>query len=162
MESFSYITFYNGYPTLEHKLPNHPCTKLDVAERSWEKMYAFDASHQYKRCLDDPPMVGRISRLATRLIFEVTGYNPTAPYQPEWRVVGPYTKEDVTTQLERGLKTDDDIITQFFDGDDVLKLAEAAQDFSEMVLAIECIQGACESEDQARNYAERVVGRAES
>ncbi|MEM6855286.1 MAG: hypothetical protein AAF593_12840 [Planctomycetota bacterium] len=109
--------------------------------------------------MDNPPEVGSFAKIASRLIFEVSGYNPPVQLQPEWRIVGPYSAEIVVNQLKRGLETDDDIITQWFHGDDVLELVKAARDFTEMVHAIQCIQGAFEVHDEARQYVVRVLGQ---
>lgn len=153
-----YIVFESGYPWLANELFSRPLTKRDVAIKWWERMYAVDQQNHFRLRVDKPPEMSDFKRFVTRGLAEV-GYNPRVSTVPEWRRVGPYSKDVVLAQLKLGLETDDDIITQWFDGDDVLKLVDTARDFAEVVLAIQCIQGAFEVDDQARHYVERVLGR---
>lgn len=60
--------------------------------------------------------------------------------------------------VERGLERDDDIIQQWFDADDILKLLNAAKSWEEMVLAVDSICGSHEVDAAARQYAESVLG----
>lgn len=152
-----FIVFYKGYPKLADELPTYDCRRIDLVERSWEWSHAFDDRHHYQLCVDDPPHVGRFGRLLTQLLFQV-GYHPRTEIRPEWRKAGPFSQADVLAQFAKGLRTDDDLIQQWFNGDDVMKLVEAAEDFDELVLAIRCIKGAFEVDESALRYVERVVG----
>ncbi len=152
-----YIIFENGYPWLADELLNRPLFKRDIATKWWDRMHAVDQGNYYRLLVDNPPEMSGFKRFVTCGLAEV-GYNPRVAMVSEWRRVSPYSKDVVITQIKIGLETDDDIITQWFHGDDVLKLVGAASNFDEMVLAIRCIEGAFEVDQEARNYVKRVVG----
>jgi hypothetical protein len=56
-----------------------------------------------------------------------------------------------------GLASDDDIITQWFDGNEVIALLESAETWEDLVVAVRCIGGEHETDPTVFNYAQRVL-----
>jgi len=155
-----YIFFYDGYPTLVEELSFRQLYRMDVIRREWEKWEAVDDEHHYQIALDTaPPTYSATHKFFSHVLF-LAGINPAVNLNAHWEIVGPYSHDLVLSLVNRGLETDDDIIQQWFGADNVLELLAAARDFSEVILAIQCIQGAFEDEDHpdAIEYVRRVLG----
>lgn len=153
-----YILFCHRFPQLVDVLEPLDLRRIDVFQRTWEMCVAFDRDSQYRLDAGDPPpRIGSWQGLLTLLTWGL-GYSPKIGRIARWKAVAPYSKTGVLAQLEKGLKTDDDIIQQWLEGEHVIALVDAATNFDEMIMAFRCIGGDFEDDADARDYLIRVLG----
>ena len=87
-----------------------------------------------------------------------TVYNPKTDVICSWEASGPCELSDIVAEVERGLRSDDDIIQQWFDADEVLKLLRSASTFDEMLDAVRCLSGEFETDHRLRAIVDRLFG----
>ena len=149
-----FIVIEQGAPHIEDQLTIPRPNRLGVIRRFWEDMRAFDGHSEYRLSVSDVPNLGSVARF-----LAYTVYNPHVPLTCEWVVSGRYESKSILTLVGAGLEHDDDIIQQWFDANQVMKLLGAADSFATMVLAVRCICGAHESDVEAEQFVGRVLGR---
>jgi len=66
---------------------------------------------------------------------------------------------EIIAEVEKGLEKDDDIIQQWFDAEEVLKLLRSARTFDEMLDRVECVRGGFEADERLRKIVRKVLGR---
>jgi hypothetical protein len=125
-----------------------------VIGRFWEQTCAFDQDCEYRVSVNNPPSYGWVAKILAHTI-----YNPADPVACEWMVHGKYDPKTIFALVEAGLKDDDDIIQQWFDGEQVMKLLRAADSYARMVLAVNCVCGLHETNEEARRFVESVLGK---
>ena len=86
-----------------------------------------------------------------------TIYNPSVTVAAEWRKIGERKTTDIVGLVEEGLQSDDDIIQQWFDATEVIRLLTAARTWNELIIAVNCICGGHEVDDQARRFVHTVL-----
>jgi hypothetical protein len=136
------------------ELPDHTPNRLAVIGRFWEYEHAFSATHEYAYRVTNPPTFNWMQVLGARL-----GYNPSEPVKGNWVEVGPYDKDKLTEYVRAAVTLDDDIIQQWFDGDEVMKLIASENSFDDVLLAVDAICGRHESNADTLAYVERIVGK---
>ena len=77
----------------------------------------------------------------------------------QWERIGDYDPSALIQTVRRGLETDDDIIQQWFEGSEVIKLLESAQSYAQMLLAVRAICGEHETEPDVLTYVEQILGK---
>ena len=154
----NYIIVEFGHPHPADTLPNcSPRNRLAAISRQWEEMHAFDGKSRYRVAVAGVPQFGAFSRFLAHTI-----YNPmlSATFDSKWSECGEYRKSDLIALVAKGLETDDDCLQQWFGGDDVIKLLEAADSWNDTLLAVEAICGGHEADPAVLRYVERVLGQA--
>lgn len=146
----------HGVPGLVDALPAYMPNRLTILGRFWEKERAFSSSEEFAYQLDPLPTFSLLQRIGAHTV-----YNPRENVKGEWRPVGPYSKGRLIELVAAGLETDDDIIQQWFDGDDVLRLLEAAQTYDDVLLAVGAIGGGHEVDELTAAFVRSVLGSAE-
>lgn len=149
----SYITVEYGVPRAVDSLWTLKPNRLAIVSRMWEHCHAFDATSRYALVVTEVPHVSLLHRLLAHSI-----YNPTVDLIATWKVVGDYKTSDLLGLVRQGLAKDDDIITQWFDGGEVMKLLQSALTWDEIVLAVRCIGGEHETSMNASEYVKRILG----
>ncbi len=124
--------------------------------RTWEHVHAFDPTTHYTFHPRKVPTFGLLSRVLAH-----TFYNPQEHLEFDWLQQPEDYRKGLVTLIEEGLRHDDDLIQQWFGADDVLTLLRAAKTWDEMLMAVEAICGAHESESSVRNYVETVLGKSD-
>lgn len=149
-----YIYVTHGLPMLESERPPdiRAANRLGIMNRYWENEHLFDSTSRYRCVADESP---ELTALQKFLAFTV--YNPVVPLRAEWRRVGDFALEDLVAVVREGLDHDDDIITQWFDGPQVIKLLRNADDWEEVLLAVEAIGGAHEVKPAVADYVKRAL-----
>lgn len=115
-------------------------------------MSAFDETSQYRLSVSDAPNYSPISRFLARTI-----YIPRVDLKCEWTFWGHYEKATIVELIGAGLKDDDDIIQQWFDADNVLRLLKGATSFDELVVAVQCVGGQHEDDEDSLQYVLRMI-----
>jgi len=147
------VTEY-GSPHAESSLGEQgPLNRLALMKQTWTHCWAFDAEQRYRCVPSHQPKVGAVQRILARSVF-----NPTTDVMLRWEAMGPYGLSEIVAEVERGLKWDDDIIQQWFDADEVLKLLRSASTFDEMVDAVRCVCGEFDADSRLRAIVDRVLG----
>jgi hypothetical protein len=149
-----FIIIEHGAPRIADELPPFGANRLGVIGRFWEQTHAFDQACAYRVSVTDAPSYGWFTRLLTYTI-----YNPPVPLASQWTVSGKYDPSAILALVDAGLEQDDDIIQQWFEAEQVMKLLAAADSYAKMVLAVNCICGAHETSDEAQRYVESVLGK---
>jgi hypothetical protein len=80
----------------------------------WEHCKAFDADSRYDLILTDVPQVNLLQRM-----LAYTLYNPSVDITATWTKVGDRMPSDLLDSVRAALEKDDDIITQWFDSNQV-------------------------------------------
>jgi hypothetical protein len=151
-----FILLECGVPTLVAELPPYRPNRLAVLARTWENARGFSHDAEWALEVANPPELTALQRILARTVF-----NPSHPVAANWVTVGGYDKARLIGYVRLGLAVDDDIIQQWFGERDVLALLEAATSFSEMVLAVDAVNGGHERRPEVLQYVERVLGNAE-
>jgi hypothetical protein len=149
----TYIVFHDGVPQVSEEIPRFRPNRLGLLYRFWEstKVYGHDS-------VQVPLLKADIRFTALQKFLAHTIYNPRESVDFTWVNRGGYKLSAIIEDLRHGLEKDDDIIQQWFDADDVLRLVSAAGTFDEMVLAFRCIEGAHVDDREAKLYVQRVLG----
>ena len=149
-----FIVIEYGAPHIELSLrESGPLNRLALMGRSWTRCHAFDARQRYRCVPSDEPRVGLLERILAH-----TFYNPKTDVTRRWEACGPRVLSEVVAEVEQGLESDDDIIQQWFGGENVLKLLRSASTFDEMVDAVRCVCGEFETDGRLRAIVDRVLG----
>lgn len=147
-----YILVQHGCPDVVDELPAYHPNRLAVLARTWEHVHAFDDTSRYALTIDSEPT----STIWQRLLAH-TFHNPSIAVAAEWRKTGERSTADIIALVEDGLKHDDDVIQQWFDATEVLRLLKAARTWDELLMAVNCISGRHETDDQARRFVHTVL-----
>jgi hypothetical protein len=148
------VVVTHGFPyTMKDRPANiEKLRRHQIILRTWEDEHLFDAYSHYRHFPDDVPLITPFKRFLTRTL-----YNPVVPLRAEWRRVGESKMEELIAAVKKGLDHDDDIIQQWFDGPDVIKLLTAATCWDEILLAVEAIGGGHEDTRDVAAYVKRVL-----
>ena len=144
-----------GAPQVSKDLPVFRPNRLAVMARTWEHVHVFDSTSHYTASPREAPSLGLISRILAH-----TFYNPQMNLEFTWSRQSGYNQEDLVALVEAGLEQDDDLIQQWFGGDEVLKLLRAAKTWEDTQIAVDAICGAHEVEPHVRHYVDEVLGKA--
>ncbi len=131
---------------------NESASRLAIVSRFWEREHLFDSESRYRRLPADAPVVTPFQRFLTWTI-----YNPVVPFHGEWVRDGGFDRNDLIAAVKSGLEHDDDIIQQWFDAADILKLLNAANGWDEILLAVEAISGGRETTEKVAAYVKRIL-----
>ena len=137
---------------MANDLPAYHPNRLAVLGRTWEHVHAFDDTSRYAMMIDPEPTSTIWQRLLAHTI-----YNPSVTVAAEWRKVGERNTTDIIALVEDGLQRDDDIIQQWFDATEVIRLLKGALTWDELMIAVNCIGGGHEVDDQARRFVHTVL-----
>ena len=146
------VTDY-GIPYVADSLPPYGTSRLGAIKRDWERSKAWDQDSKY---ILDP--VEEIQFTLLQRILAHTVYDPKADIQCDWKEAGAYHLQEIISEVELGLESDDDIIQQWFGADDVLKLLRSATTFEEMCDRVECVCGGFEADDRLRIIVVDLLG----
>lgn len=149
-----FITISYGIPSIEQELASLRPNRLAVMKKVWEHSKAFDGTSVYQPLPDRLPELSVIQRLLAHTV-----YNPAAQASIGWQRTGDCRLEDIVAEVATGLETDDDIIQQFMDADNVLKLLRSATSFEEMVDRVRCVCGEFEGNERLQGMMEAVLGK---
>ena len=149
-----YIVLESGVPLAVNELPGFMATRLGVMAKFWECNSAYDEYGLYKQIVSDPPQINTIQRFLAHLC-----YNPMMTVNGKWEKVGEYSKSNLIATVSKALETDDDIIQQWFEGPQVMKLMEESKTFEEMFKAVQAICGEHETDKEVLAYVEKVLGK---
>jgi hypothetical protein len=148
----TYIALEHGCPRVVESLWTVKIDRLAVVKRVWEHCKAFDAESRYDLIVTHVP---RVTPLQQMLAY--TLYNPSVDITATWTRVGDRLTSDLLDAVRAALKKDDDIITQWFDSNQVMTLLESASSWDDLVLAVRCICGEHETNGKASAYVKRVL-----
>jgi hypothetical protein len=148
----TYITVEYGIPRVVASLWTLKPNRLAIIKRTWQHCHAFDGNSRYELVVADPPRVSAFQR-----ILAYTIYNPAVTVESTWQRVADCSTADIIDLVRVGLASDDDIITQWFDGDEVIALLESAQTWEDLVVAVRCIGGEHETDSNVSAYAKRIL-----
>lgn len=152
----SFILVSCGAPLVVPNLnPVTEATRDAVRNEFWTEERAFSAEHEYALRVSNPPTFSRLQRVMSAF------HSPRVSVDSEWVKVGPYSKTRVVQLVDAGLKHDDDVIQQWFNADDVLRLLEHAQSYQDMLLAVDAISGGHESRPTTREYVDNVLSQSQ-
>ncbi len=147
----TFIALEHGCPRVVESLWTLRLDRLAVVKRVWEHCKAFDADSRYDLILTDVPQVNLLQRMLASTL-----YNPSVDITATWIKVGDRMPSDLLDSVRAALEKDDDIITQWFDSNQVMNLLESASSWDELVLAVRCICGEHETNGEASAYVNRV------
>ena len=152
-----YVVVTHGLPYTMKVLPPNieRLRRHEIVLRTWDDEHLFDVDSHYRYFAENVPSVTPFQLVLTR-----TFYNPVVRLRAEWRRVGDFNQEDLIAAVEKGLAHDDDVIQQWFDGADVIKLLTAANNWPEILLAVEAIGGGHEDIREVAAYVKRVLPNA--
>ena len=148
----TYITVEYGIPRVVESLWTLKPNRLAIIKRTWQHCHAFDVDSRYELVVAEPPPVSAFQR-----ILAYTIYNPAVTVESTWRRIADCSTSDLIDLVRMGLASDDDIITQWFDGNEVIALLESAETWEDLVVAVRCIGGEHETDPTVSNYAQRVL-----
>lgn len=74
-------------------------------------------------------------------------YWGSIPVESEWCLVGEYRFEELREQVERCVKADDDILTQFIEPADLILLVQQARHFEDLYMVLHGAIYNCEDDD---------------
>ena len=149
-----FIIIEGGAPTLERELPQPYFTRLAAMNRVWSHWVAFDAHHRYKAQPVIAPTISVVQRLLAHTV-----YNPKVEVPIRWTAEGESSLSEIISHVEDGLKSDDDIIQQWFEGPDVIRLLRSATTFEEMCDRVACVCGRFESDSRLHEIVEATLGQ---
>ncbi len=149
----TYITVEYGIPGVVESLWTLSPNRLAIIKRTWQHCHAFDADSRYELVVADVPPISALQRI---LAYSI--YNPSVTVSSTWERVADRSPSDIPNLVRSGLASDDDIITQWFDGDEVMSLLESAKTWEELLTAVRCIGGEHETDPNVSAYAKQILG----
>ena len=148
MNEWKYIQIYKGMPSLSVELENFSCNRLALI--TWEDEYAYDEKYKWRNVVHKIPKYSFIQKILAHTLW-----NPQENIESSWEKVGEYKLSEIVEYISLGLEDDDDIIQQWFGGDDVLKLLQSANNFDEIMIAVRAICGEHETHKEVKLYVEK-------
>ena len=76
----------------------------------------------------------------------------------EWHSTGESKLAEIVSEVEKGLEKDDDIIQQWFSGEQVMTLLRSANTFEEMVDRVRCVCSEFEADQRLQKIVELILG----
>ena len=76
----------------------------------------------------------------------------------EWHSTGESNLAEIVSEVEKGLEKDDDIVQQWFSGEQVMTLLRSANTFEEMVDRVRCVCGEFEADQRLQKIVELILG----
>lgn len=149
-----YIYVIHGMPLTMQERPAaiDKVRRHEVITRAWEDQHLFDQNSHYRYFADDVPEISSLQSFLARTI-----YNPVVRVHAEWRRVGDFDQKELIAAVKKGLDHDDDIIQQWFDKNEVMKLLYVANSWDEVILAVEAIGGGHGDTSAVAAYIKRVL-----
>ena len=151
-----YVITEYGIPHVTEELKPFSPNRLAAMKATWLNCSAFDGVSRYEARPNRPPAFTSVQRFLAHTV-----YNPMTDIELEWHVVGDCDLSDILAEVEKGLETDGDIIQQWFDGKEVMKLLRSANSFEELVDRVRCICGEFEGDSRLEKIVESVLGPRE-
>lgn len=142
-----YITIEDGFPGLVDELRPATPNRLGVMSEFWKHSFAYDRDNAWHQVVTEPPRISGLHRFLAH-----TFWNPAVDLDCQWQTRGKYDVSEIADHIKEGLQRDDDIIQQWFGGDDVIKLLDAATNFDTMLLAVRAICGEHETHAEVEEY----------
>jgi hypothetical protein len=150
-----YIVVEHGVPRVAPSLESEArMNTLAVIAATWSQCHAFSRDTRY---ISEPSKTHQIGWL--RLALAHTVYNPLTDVGREWKACGRYELPEILALVEKGLEKDDDIIQQWFDAEDVMRLLRSAETFEELCDRIRCVCGEFEADERLERIVESVLGK---
>jgi hypothetical protein len=143
----------DGCPMTSDVLPGFTTTRLAVIKKFWQGFEAYDVNGRYQMVVADPPVFNALQTFLAHLC-----YNPMEQLDGKWERIGDYDPARLIQTVRTQLETDDDIIQQWFESSDVIKLLESAKSFDEMMLAVKAICGEHETDKEVMAYVQSILG----
>lgn len=142
--SHRYVCLYDGGRSggirLTDELPGQVrANALAICSRFWEReLFYRDDGIKLRAALAEGSSCGE--SVFTKLLAH-TVYNPFRTLAFHYEEVGPYHVDEIKAKICRYLEGDDDILTQFIDGDEILQRLDRVDSFAGLVDLIETMQG---------------------
>lgn len=76
----------------------------------------------------------------------------------EWHSTGESNLAEIVSEVEKGLEKDDDIIQQWFSGEQVMTLLRSANTFEEMLDRVRCVCSEFEADQRLQKIVESILG----
>ena len=147
-----YIIVEFGAPRVAEHLPTMQPNRLAVMSRTWEKVRAFDGKSSYTVQPREVPSYGILTKVLAYTIF-----NPKLEMEFDWETHPGDYKSELVNLVKDGLHRDDDLIQQWFEAPEVLKLLNAADSWNKMLLAVHAICGGHECDSEVKRYVQAVL-----
>lgn len=109
-----------------------------IFDRTWESVSVYTESG---RKLKPRPNELGLPRKNIWSVFAVFFYDPLREVRFLYEEIGSFELEEIKTKILAYVAKDDDILTQFLDGDEIRMVLEGSNTFPDLVRAIEIIQG---------------------
>jgi hypothetical protein len=151
-----FIILDAGGPMIASKSKALVSTRLAVIHRFWEQYEAYDSQGHYRFVVQNPPVFSMLQTLLARICI-----NPIEKIDGVWEKIGDYDRGHLIATIKKELETDDDIIQQWFEGPEVIKLLESSRSFDDMLCAVGAICGEHETDPKVLAYVEQVLGKRE-
>lgn len=148
----NYVLVQHGCPRVVTDLPPYKPNRLAILRRDWEHCHGFSDTSRYAISMESEPPSTLLQRILAHTVF-----NPVVPVTAAWRPIGERRTADILALVEAGLRHDDDILQQFFEAADVMRLLKAADGWDELLLAVRCVCGEHEMDDVALRFVRTVL-----
>jgi len=153
MEEKIYIITEDGFPHVANELNPYSPNRLAAASATWNHCKAFDGEKKYEAVPEKQIKLTLFQKFLAHTI-----YNPSANISVGWKESGTCELKEIRDEIKKGLEADDDIIQQWFDAGDVIKLIESTDSFDGLVDRIRCVCGEFEVDERLRKIVDSVLG----
>ena len=151
---FVVLTHGLPYAVSEMPLSIKKLRRHEIILRTWEDEFVFDSESQFRYVASVMPSISPFQRFLAKTI-----YNPVIPFTAELQRICDFRQDDLVAAVKKGLDRDDDIIQQWFEGKDVVKLLTCASNWNEILIAVDAIGGGHEDSVDVAAYVNRVLKR---
>lgn len=151
-----FVVVTHGLPYAVTKMPPSikKLRRREIILRTWEDECVFDSESHFQYIASKVPTISSFQRFLAKTI-----HNPVVPFTAELQRIGDFRQIDLLAAVKRGLDRDDDIIQQWFEGTDVVRLLTCASNWNEILLAVDAIGGGHEDSVDVAAYVNRVLKR---
>ena len=151
-----FVVVTHGLPYAVTEMP--PSIKRlrrhEIILRTWEDECVFDCESHFRYVASTVPTISSFQRFLAKTI-----YDPVVPFTAELQRISDFRQKDLVAAVKKGLDRDEDIIQQWFEGTDVIKLLTRASNWNEILIAVDAIGGGHEDSVDVAAYVNRVLKR---
>ncbi len=117
---------------------------LGILSEGWK--FEYYLSSEGTKYIVEPVSGHKIKNRKLWRILANTVYNPLRTLKVRTKPCGTFKIDDLKESIQRWLGADDDILTQFLDGNQIRKLLSTLSTFGELVDAVRAINGQYEDD----------------
>ena len=144
--AYKYIQLYDadyggGIQLLEELPESKKMNRLAILSKTWKSTSIFGEERKYT---PEPSGVKLPEKSLLQLLM-VQFYNPFQDVKFSYKDCGQYQLDEIKEKINSYVECDDDILTQFLEGEDIKNKLESSETFKDILTVINEIYGSKEA-----------------